>query len=70
LRYVKIASRSALVAMKLFGRMLRDEADIIGLINSGPVDLAPFRLPRAQFRAYDKLVKRAACEKSKESNSS
>ena len=47
LRYVKIASPSALVAMKLFGGMMRDEADIIALIESGPVDLTPFPLPRA-----------------------
>jgi hypothetical protein len=55
-RYVKVASRSALVAMHLFCRRIRDEANIIDLVNSGPVDLAPFPLARKQLRVYEKLV--------------
>jgi hypothetical protein len=47
LHYVKIASRSALVTMKVFGGMMRDEADIFALINSGPVNLTPFPLSHA-----------------------
>ena len=62
LRYVKIASRSALVAMKLFGSEIQDTSDIIALINSGHIDLTPFPLSRSQVREYHKLLKRAARE--------
>lgn len=64
LRYVKIASRSALVAMKLFGRMIRDKADIVALIKSGPIDLTEFSLDKAKLKAFDDLMEAAARERS------
>lgn len=61
---MKVASPSALVAMKIFNTRLQDLADIVALIHTGQVELAGFSIPDDRMVLYQYLVERAAKEAS------
>jgi hypothetical protein len=52
----RVASESGLVALKPFRRSRQDEADIIGLIKTGRVDLSVFPLSAKKMSAFRELV--------------
>ena len=52
----KVGSREGLIAMKLGRFKLRDQADIAGLLQLGPVDLRPFPLDERQRRNFETVV--------------
>jgi hypothetical protein len=57
---IRVATASALVAMKLFGlRRVQDEADVVVLIKTGQVDLSGWPLPPERVSAYEGLIEMA-----------
>jgi hypothetical protein len=57
---IRVATASALVAMKLFGpRRVQDEADVVALIKTGQVDLSGWPLPPERVSAYEGLIEMA-----------
>lgn len=53
---IRVASKSGLVALKLFRLKRYDQGDIEQLISSGGVDITPFNLPADKIEAYNKIV--------------
>lgn len=53
---IRIASKSALVAMKLFRLKRYDQGDIEQLVASGDIDLMPFNLPQNLLDKYSEIV--------------
>jgi hypothetical protein len=57
---IRVATASALVAMKLFGlHRVQDEADVVALIKTGQVDLSGWPLPPERVSAYEGLIEMA-----------
>jgi hypothetical protein len=53
---IKIASKSALVAMKLFRLKRYDQGDIEQLVSVGDIDLKPFNLPQQLLDKFAEIV--------------
>jgi len=60
---IKVASPSGIVASKLYRFNMRDQADIVDLINSQPVDISDFNLPEDKVERFRNMVEIAAKEK-------
>jgi hypothetical protein len=52
---IKVASKSAIVALKLFRLKRYDQGDIEQLLLIGDIDLTPFNLPQDKIDAFNKI---------------
>lgn len=53
---IKVASKSGLIALKLYRLKRYDAGDIAQLISLGDVDLTPFQLPADKIEAYNQIA--------------